>query len=486
MRLTLPRTPSQLLSWLLPLLLMLLLTHVPADPDMWWHLRNGQEMVQLRRILLEDRFSYTRYGAPWVNVFWLSDLLLYGIYRVSSYFGLAFFAALVGAILFTLFYQRAKATPYLSALLVLLLAIAIAPFWSVRPQILSFLLLACLSIRLEHWRFEPRPAPWLLLLFLLWANLHGGFIWGYLYLLAFLSGELLERRLRPDTNLLRLAGWTFLSLPFTLLNPNGLAIWRLPFHTVDVSMGIYEWLSPDFHRPFLHPLLWVLFLYILGLSLRRTPARLSQTLPLLGFAYMGFVSQRAMGPFLVVLTPALLETWEEIGKAWPWVRARAAPAYLQTAGLGLRALQATLAIGLGLSLILRTAALSSPEAVHRDYPQAAVQWLRENRPPGRLFNAYNWGGYLTWTLPQYPVFIDGRADLYGDEIIAQWQAIVSAEPQAWELLDRWQIQIILLEPSHPILRELPQRGWKIVYQDSHSILLLRENAHVHLSLRSSH
>ncbi len=465
---------------------MLLLTHVPADPDMWWHLRNGQEMVRLRRILLEDHFSYTRHGTPWVNVFWLSDLLLYGIYRLGGYFGLSFYAALLGAILFTLFWNRAKTAPYLSAFLVSLIAIAIAPFWSVRPQIISFLLLAYLAVRLERWRVDPSPAPWLLLLFLLWVNLHGGFIWGYLYLLAFIVGEFIERRLRLDTSLLRLTSWALLSLPLTLINPSGLALWQLPFHTVDVSMAIYEWLSPDFHRPFLHPLLWVIFLYILGLSIRRTPARLSQTLPVLGFAYMGFVSQRAMGPFLVVLTPALLDTWEEIGKAWPWLRPRATPSYRLSAGPMLPALHATLAIGLSLSVLLRTAALSSPEAVHRDYPQAAVEWLRQNRPPGRLFNAYNWGGYLTWTLQEYPVFIDGRADLYGEEIIGQWQAIVNAEPQAWELLDRWQIQIILLEPSYPILRELPQRGWKIVYQDTHSILLLRKNTHVHLPLRASH
>lgn len=474
MRPRLPETPSQLLSWLLPLLLFLILVHTPADPDMWWHLRNGQEMVQQRAIILTDRFSYTRYGVPWVNVFWLSDLILYGIYRLAGYFGLSLFIAVLGAYLFTRIFRNVRPNPYLGAFLILLVAIAIAPFWSVRPQIASFLFLAFLAERLEGWRKAPQSLRWLPLLFLLWANLHGGFIWGFLYILAFFAGELLESRLRPTRPLLELAGWSLLSALVTLLNPSGLELWRLPFHTVDVSLGIYEWLSPDFHQPFLHPILWVLFLYILGLSLRRTPLHLSQIFPILGFAYMGFVAQRSLAPFLILLAPSLLETWEEIGKAWPWLPAAASPSPRSAPHLLQRALNATLVLGLGLSAVLRAAALSSPEAIHRDYPQAAVEWLRTYRPAGHLLNAYNWGGYLTWTLPEYPVFIDGRADLYGDEIIRQWQQIVHAEPQAWDLLDRWQVQIILLEPDQPIVRQLPAHGWKVVHQDSISILFLRE------------
>lgn len=486
-----PSSPRALLSWLLPLLLFLILTHTPADPDMWWHLRNGQEMVHQRAILLEDRFSYTRYGAPWVNVFWLPDLLLYGIYRLAGFFGLSLITAIAGAALFTHLWRSRRRTPFLSAFIVILAAIAIAPFWSVRPQIVSFLLLAWLAEWLGKWRQSPTRPFWLPLLFLLWANAHGGFIWGFLYLLAFLVGEFLERHLHPETtpstrSLLELGFWALLSLPLTLLNPSGLALWRLPFHTVDVSMGIYEWLSPDFHKPFLHPVLWILFLYLLGLSLHRVPVRLSQTLPILGFAYMGFISQRALAAFLILLTPSLLEIWEEMGKAWPSSHPEP-PAHL---GLlprpWISALNATLVIGLGLGALLRAWALASPEAIHRDYPHGAIAWLRENRPSGRLFNSYNWGGYLTFNLPEYPVFIDGRADLYGEELIRQWQQITQAAPQAWELLDSWQVQIVLLEPDQPIVQVLIGRGWQIAYQDQLSILLLREKSNVHLPLRSSH
>ncbi|MFO3795684.1 MAG: hypothetical protein ACK8QZ_00095 [Anaerolineales bacterium] len=486
-----PATPRSLLSWLLPLLLFLILSHTPADPDMWWHLRNGQEMAQQRAILLEDRFSYTRYGAPWVNVFWLPDLILYGLYRVAGFFGLGLVTAALGAALFTHIWKTRPRAPFLSAFLVILAAIAIAPFWSVRPQLASFLLLAWLAERIETWRRSPSRPFWLPLLFLLWANLHGGFIWGFLYLLAFLFGEFLERRLQPETSLpprslLELSFWAFLSIPTTLVNPNGLALWQLPFHTVDVSMGIYEWLSPDFHKPFLHPVLWMLFLYLLGLSLRRAPVRLSQTLPILGFAYMGFVSQRALAAFLLLLAPSLLEIWEEIGKAWRSSR----PELPANLGLlprpWLIALNATLVIGLGLGALVRAWALASPEAVHRDYPHGAIAWLRQNRPPGRLFNSYNWGGYLTFNLPEYPVFIDGRADLYGEELIHQWQQIVQATPQAWELLQKWQVQIVLLEPDQPLVKALIERGWKIAYQDQTSILLLPEQSHAHLPLHPSH
>jgi hypothetical protein len=69
----------------------------------------------------------------------------------------------------------------------------------------------------------------------------------------------------------------------------------------------------------------------------------------------------------------------------------------------------------------------------------AVDFLKENHPEGRLFNSYNWGGYLLWALPEYPVFVDGRTDLYNDEIIGQWSQVVRAEEGWQEVLARWDV-----------------------------------------------
>jgi len=116
---------------------------------------------------------------------------------------------------------------------------------------------------------------------------------------------------------------------------------------------------------------------------------------------------------------------------------------------------------------------SQTSKVDEHYPTKAVEWIKENQPEGRLFNSYNWGGYLLWNLPDYPVFIDGRADLYGNEMIDQWRQIVFAEANSMELLDQWDINLILLEPTWPIVKQLPSYGWITSYEDKTAIIFQR-------------
>ena len=103
-------------------------------------------------------------------------------------------------------------------------------------------------------------------------------------------------------------------------------------------------------------------------------------------------------------------------------------------------------------------------------PVDAVEFLKAQRPPGRLFNSYNWGGYLLWELPEYPVFIDGRTDLYTDELTGEWLQVIRAETGWQDTLDRWQVRLILLEPGMPVVAYLPAQGWQLLYQDDVAVV----------------
>jgi hypothetical protein len=111
--------------------------------------------------------------------------------------------------------------------------------------------------------------------------------------------------------------------------------------------------------------------------------------------------------------------------------------------------------------------------VHKGLPLKAVEWIRENPPDGRMFNAYNWGGYFQWELPEYPVYIDGRADLYGEKTINDWWRVVNATDQGMALLDSWQANFVILEPGWPILERLNQNGWRVLYEDDIAIIMGR-------------
>lgn len=471
------------------LLVFIIATRTPVDADMWWHLRSGEEMVTQGRILLEDIFSYTRHGSPWVNAFWLSDILTYLIFKLGGYFSLGAFVALMTVATFGIAIKQMRGPAFLRALLLILAVMTAAPILTPRPQLFSFLLLALLDLWLSSLKKGSPIFPiwWLIPLFALWANLHGGYIWGILLLIAILAGEVLNHWfsdqkekvtfLRAKT-LKKLLFFSILALFAVLLNPNGFALWRLPFYTVDVSLAaIQEWHSPDFHQISFHPMLWMLFLFILGLGNSGKKIDYSDLLKVIGFAYLTFFSQRNIAPYAIIILPVMSR---QLALAWEnWIVSPVgmrAQHFLTSSPRQELPLTITRLINRLLVSLIVVAALGNlyiltrPAKVDESYPRPAIRWIEENQPQGALFNSYNWGGYLVWTLRDYPVFIDGRADLYGDEIIGQWWQVAGGGETAQQILDEWDVRIILLEPSWPLVRELSQYGWELMYEDEMSVV----------------
>ena len=459
----------------------------PQDADMWWHLAAGKEMVSQGKILTTDIFSYTHYGQNWTNAFWLSDIVLFLAYKFGGYLGITLLVAVTAVVTMVVIYKHTLHNPFPLPLLIILLAsFAIAPVWTPRPQIFSFLLLAILDYRLRENDELILKRPWLLVvLFILWANMHGGFIWGFLLIFALIIGNGFDNLLKRDNSLSlqqlgQLGVWTLIAALALALNPNGFSLWKLPFYTVGISIqSITEWSSPDFHRLDLHPILWLLFLIIVGSGTGRKPLRWSDILKVIGFSYMAFISQRSIGPCVIVATPVAIESLKAVWLEWLPVLSnqiqklykpkKSAPVPMPVA------ITLNLTI-LGLFFFIlatHTYSVSTDQQVHSGLPLKAVKWIRANQPEGQMFNAYNWGGYLQWELPQYPVFIDGRADLYGEKTISEWWSVVNATDEGLALLDSWQVNFVILEPGWPILDKLSQMEWSVLYEDDTAIIMSR-------------
>ncbi len=103
----------------------------------------------------------------------------------------------------------------------------------------------------------------------------------------------------------------------------------------------------------------------------------------------------------------------------------------------------------------------------------AAAFIRDDLPAGNMFNSYNWGGYLLWELPHVPVFIDGRTDLYNDEIISQWLQVVRVESGWQEVLEKWDVGWVLLENGSDLQPALQANGWRLLYQDALAVVLSR-------------
>jgi hypothetical protein len=443
------------------------------DPDVWWHLKAGEYIAEHKSVPHTDPFSYTRAGQPWVAHEWLSELLLFELERTTGWGGLIlFFAAVVCAAFFGL-YLRCGPDPYVAGVAALFAAWATVPVWGVRPQVLSLLLTSLWLLILERSEWNPKLLWWTLPLTLLWVNLHAGFALGLALSALFLAGAFIEHALggsQPTAPRLQTASMILvLDLLLVPLNPNGLRMFSYPIQTLrSTAMQNYiaEWASPNFH----HAEYWPFLLIVLGmfavLSWSRVELRPRDLLLLLVSLYAGLCSIR-MTPFFVLIAVPLV--CKRVGDQ-PRTSCQPVPPPVSRPWLnGAIILAMAIFAGLHISQIIRR----QPQAETQYFPARAVAFLQAHPPSGPIFNHYDWGGYLIWRLyPSTRVFIDGRADLYGEQLLDQFADTYQFKGAWRQTLQRWRIDTVLVPVGSALatgLRSSP--GWTVAYEDSQAVVL---------------
>lgn len=176
---------------------LLILTLRPiADPDFWWHLRTGELIAETHSIPHSDPFSFTVAGKTWIAHEWLSELIIFLLYRLGGYGLLILAFGMIITLAFILTYQRTppESRPYTAGFSILLAALATAPTWGVRPQMISVLFTALFLFLLDRFRTSKSLAYILLLplAILFWVNLHAGFAFGMGIIAIYIIGDIFE------------------------------------------------------------------------------------------------------------------------------------------------------------------------------------------------------------------------------------------------------------------------------------------------------
>ncbi len=454
-----------------------------TDPDLWWHLRTGQLIVENHRLFHADPYSFTKFGQPWIDHEWLSQILIFGLYKSVGWGGLiAAFAALISFAFFFVF-LRSKGKPYVAGTMTVWGAIASVPSWGVRPQMFTLFLASLLLFILERSDQQVRRLWWTPPLMLLWVNLHAGYALGVAFLLIFLLGEAVElawgQPPKPDASarLKTLAAVTVASIAVVPLGPYGTAMYRYPLQTVHsraMLAYIGEWQSPDFHQLKYLPALCLVLacLAVPALSPRRLRAR---ELLLLAFTLGAALrSVRHVPIFALAAVPllsAVLQARFEQMKALPFDH----PSPLTQRKLIVNLLVLCALLGF---VTVRVATVVSRQGAMeaKEFPAAAVRFLEVARTPAPLMNHYNWGGYFIWRLyPRYRVYIDGRADVYGDSFLQEFASTYYLRGSAWRSgLERWGIETVVSPPDAPLVTALSSLpGWKVVFSDPQATVLTR-------------
>jgi len=502
--------------------------------DFWHHLKAGEYAAQHGPARTEP-FAHTARGREWIQFEWLAQLMLYLGYRHAGPTPLILVKAALAALAFGLLLRACvlRARSMAPAAIAAMAAVcALAPRSFVRPEMFSLPLLGvCLLLLEAAGRGRRRALWWLVPVFALWPNLHGLYA-GALALVGVAAvGDAIavflrrwtwgwndtagqDRPCHPSEKsdasgscgasgvagpvlpgpvlqpgaavpqgtgpvLRRRFLWRWAVLPAclaaTLCNPYGWRVWAIPFRLIGSPIFkrvIGEWQRSEWSM-LAEPCYWpVLLLTLLALRYARRlhPADI---LRLLVFGFLAVVGKRHLSLYAFVCAPVFAAALEPalggVAKKVVSVKLRAigAAALLLLMAWGALGWPAFSHLGLG---------------IRREvYPVKAAAFLRREAIPGRLFNTYRLGNYFLWRLDQEmnPVFIDGRIDMYGPGILADYEEIQAAGPRWREKLDRYGVEIVILairakgDQDRLADRLMASADWNLVYWDDRDLLFLK-------------
>ncbi|NDJ62639.1 MAG: hypothetical protein GYB67_16060, partial [Chloroflexi bacterium] len=321
-----------------------------------------------------------------------------------------------------------------------------------------------------------------------WGNLHAGFSIGFIFLAGFIAGEIFGNLFAPNSDIVvswrrlrKVALVTAVSVAALVINPYGLQMLLVPFETVGIGalrQFIQEWNSPNFQERQIWPFVGLLFGLIGAVGASKLRLDWTDFLLASGTGFLALLAGRNIAVFAVVATPILTYHLASILTERGWVIRS-----LRTVSPRIARLNALLVGVVLIGAAARTLIVLDDETVQPAFaetlPIEAAAYIAAQQPAGPMFNSYNWGGYLLWALPDYPVFVDGRTDLYGDTFLIRYLQTTTARPGWRETLDEYGINLVVVENGGGLalqLREEP--GWQLDYEDDLAALFVRTGGDV--------
>ena len=447
------------------------------DPDLGWHLRQGELTWQSHHVLTTDQISYTTHHTAYVAHEWLSELGMYAVYHVAGNFGVMICFCVIAALLLVANYLVGwlySADPKVAVGGTLLVWYFAMGELGPRPQVLGYLFLTAEIGILELGRFRnPRYLFALPPLFAIWINCHGSWFLGLLIAVAALVCANLRIKAGPLQNVLwaPVARKTLLAavllIPFALLidpahGPIGYPL-NLMRRQHTTLAQVTEFHALQFDDPRAIALLTVFGLCIAVPLLRRARIPLFELCCLALGAIGACLHVRLLFAFGILAAPLFCKALAGLLEEYRLEDD------LPYANLTL----ITIALFIAAFALPRPANLEAQLVLNS--PVRAVEFIKQHSLPGPILNEFEYGGYLAWKAPEYPTFIDGRADVFDwtgvFDQMARW-AWLQEDPRL--LPDRYGVNLCILKPTSAAGRMLLLLGgWKLVYTDDNAMVLVR-------------
>ncbi|MCX6268749.1 MAG: hypothetical protein NTW16_15590 [Bacteroidetes bacterium] len=445
-----------------------------SDPDLGFHLKYGKWIVANLQIPLTDQSTYTVAQHPYIDLHWLFQVILYGVFTFTGYSGISVFICILSLLLSWLILLRLRMSGIpvsVTCFSVFAAFLIMEPRIAARPEMVTFLFLTGTLFILDLYAENRKNLLFLLpLIMLLWCNMHALFILGIIVLAIFFTGMLIRDK-KPDKVLL---AWAIVSTLVCLINPYGMKGFTFPVELLTrfdphniYNQHIQEFL-PFFSQPFF-VLRDYLFMALLGTALTFTvftyrKRQLHEILLLALFGFLAIGSIRNIPLFVLIAIPIISRQALELSvkvKSWRNVFGQILYPLMIIAPLAIIPRLVTNAFYTSNNSFTRTG--MGIDAAHQ--PVQAAAFILNNHLKGRVLNSIGFGGWLSWTIPQ-PVFMDGRLEVMQESIYKE-------VTQSWNgglpgLIDKHSPQLIVYNylkyyPWTMQLRDMSD--WRLIYSD---------------------
>lgn len=437
-----------------------------GDNSAFTHLRTGIDMARTGAIPRVDRYSFTAGGEPWVVQSWLPSWTYGWAHRLGGFRLVVLEQALLVALLAWLVVRLARAGSPLRTTLAGVAAVGVgSALWTPRPLLFG---LICMALTITV--VERRRSPWLLVpIVWLWVNSHGSFPLGLVWLGARAVGEGIDWRAWPRETW-RYVGGFAAGLVAAMVNPLGPRLLLFPLtlgEKAEAFRNIVEWRSPDFSRGGGYFALAFLGLALVLLVRARLGWR--DVVPAVGFLVAGMLAARNIGPLAVVLAPVL-------GRAVR--RPESAPGRpAAPTGTQLRLNRAALATILAAFVVFGSLIFTTDPLDVVGYPVDSITYLEEQEllaGPHRVAHQDFVGNYITLRYgSRVRVFVDDRFDMYPLSVSRDYEILLSARAGTVDVLDRYDIDVVVWQRKLPLVQLLAAKGWQEVFAEEEYVVLRR-------------
>jgi hypothetical protein len=320
---------------------------------------------------------------------------------------------------------------------------------------------------------------------LMWVNLHGGFIAGFMLLAVYITGNMLmaicqkEERFDKIAKIKTLSVYFVLCLLITLLNPKGYEILLFPFNLISntfIMDHVSEFLSPNFHTDLRFEYMLLLMIFVFGMSVMRLNA--IELLLVLAFTHMSLYSARYIPLYAIILSPILGKQIDNL--LIEFKERRLIKRVLAMSERTAKTDSMTKFKPWGTMSVIVLAVMVSTGQLYYEFdkkrlPVDAVRFIQEENIPGNMFNNDEFGDYIIYAAwPEYKVFFDGRSDMYGKEKMKEYFKIMGIETGWQDVLKKYNISWIVFNTKSALSSFLIERDdWKLIYSEKVASIFLK-------------